>query len=261
MRTSMRVPPFRSFSVAKLGNRPDENEDACRGALPHPRNGQTRPARLAIADGATEAAFSREWANILVDRFVDHEPLDLDNLPEETLAEWLEPCQAKWSERVQRRNIPWHGRAKVRAGAMATFLGVNLQAGPGGELRWNAVAVGDCCLFVVREGRLHTAFPVDDPADFSNTPHLICSNPATGVATEHIQPLEGRCRRGDLIILATDAVACWALNQHRRGQDPWSVLAGLYDSSDADRERWVAARRADRSMRNDDATLLAVRTS
>ena len=255
----MRVPPYRLFSVAKLGNRADENEDACRGVLPHPRNDQTRPARLAIADGATEAAFSREWANILVDRFVDHEPLNLHDLREKTLAGWLEPCREEWNERVQRRNIPWHGRAKVRAGAMATFLGLNLQAGPGDELRWNAVAVGDCCLFVVREGCLHTAFPVDDPGDFGNRPHLICSNPATGVVTGHIQLLEGRCQRGDLIILATDAVACWALTQDRRDQDPWSALAGLCDSSDPDAEGWVAERRDDRSMRNDDATLLAVR--
>ena len=255
----MRLPPYRSFSVAKLGNGPAENEDACRGSIPEPTGCRERPARLAIADGATEAAFSGEWANLLVNRFVDHEPLDLHDPSAETLAAWLEPCRREWSERVRRRSIPWHGRAKVRTGAMATFLGVNLQADAGGALRWLAVAAGDCCLFVVREGHLHTAFPIDDPYDFGNTPHLLCSNPAAAVAPEHIRTSQGACQRGDLIILATDAVACWALTQRRRGHDPWSDLAGLHDSSEADRERWVAERRADRSMRNDDATLLAVR--
>ena len=256
----MRMPPYRSFSVAKLGNEPDENEDACRGAVPEPTDCRERPARLAIADGATEAAFSREWATILVDRFVDHGALDLDDPSAETLTAWLEPCRREWGERARRRSVPWHGRAKVRAGAMATFLGVNLQADAGGTLRWQAVAVGDCCLFVVREGDLHTAFPIDDPSYFGNTPHLLCSNPATDLATEHIKSAQGLCQPGDLIILATDAVACWALTQRRRGHDPWSALAGLHDSSDADRERWVAERRADRAMRNDDATLLAIRT-
>ena len=257
----MRVQPYRRFSVAKLGNGSDDNEDACRGAIPEPTDCRARPARLAIADGATEAAFSREWANLLVDRFVEHEPLDLHDPSAETLAAWLEPCRREWSERVRRRSIPWHGRAKVRAGAMATFLGANLQAEAGGELRWNALAVGDCCLFVVREGCLYAAFPIDDPNDFGNTPHLLCSNPATDVATENIRTSQGICQRGDLIILATDAVACWALSQRRRGHDPWTDLAGLCDRSDADRECWVAERRADRSMRNDDATLLAVRVA
>ncbi len=255
----MKVQPYRSFSVAKLGNGPDENEDACRVAIPEPADCRERPARLAIADGATEAAFSREWANLLVDRFVDQEPLDPQNPSEATLAAWLEPCRTEWNESVRRRSIPWHGRAKVRAGAMATFLGVNLQGNAGGELRWKAVAVGDCCLFVVREGCLHTAFPVDDPSDFGNTPHLLCSNPDSDLATGHISTSGGICQRGDVIILATDAVACWALTQRRRGADPWSALAGLHNGSNADRERWVAERRADRSMRNDDATLLAVR--
>ena len=255
----MRVQPYRSFSVAKLGNRPDENEDACRGSIPEPTDCRGRPAWLAIADGATEAAFSREWANLLVDRLVDHEPLDLNDPSPETLAAWLKPCRREWSERVRRRSVPWHGRAKVKAGAMATFLGVNLQADAEGELRWRAAAVGDCCLFVVREGCLRVAFPVADPDDFGNTPRLICSNPAAEVATGNIRTSEGICLRGDLIILTTDAVACWALTQHRQDRDPWSVLAGLCDGSDADRGLWVAERRADRSMRNDDATLLAVR--
>ena len=255
----MRVQPYRWFSVEKLGNRSTENEDACRAAIPEPTDCRRGPVRLAIADGATEAAFSGEWANLLVHRFVDREPLDLNDPSPETRAAWLEPCRKEWDERVRQRNIPWHGRAKVRAGAAATFLGVNLQADASGALWWKAVAVGDSCLFIVRDECLHDAFPVADPNDFGDTPHLIYSNSATEVATGHIRTSAGMCQRGDLIILATDAVACWALTQDRQGRDPWSTLAGLYDSSDADRERWVAERRADRSMRNDDATLLAVR--
>ena len=256
----MKVQPPRGFSVAKAGNRPDENEDAARYSIPEPLDCSGRPARLAIADGATEVAFSKEWANILVNRFVDTHPLDMANLSEETFSRWLEPCQERWDLGVRRRNIPWHGRAKVKAGAMATFLGIHMRPGGGrSELVWRATAVGDCCLFIVREGRLHTAFPVDDPGEFGNTPPLVCSNPAIGMGWQQIQHREGCCQKGDLVILTTDAVACWALTQHQQGEDPWSIILEICNGPIPCREQWVAARRADHTMRNDDATLLAVR--
>lgn len=258
----MRVQPPRAFSFAKAGNRPAENEDAYNMSIPEPRGASAWTARLAIADGATEAAFSREWARLLVNNFVDGEPLDMGSLSAETFARRLEPCREKWNRDVLRRNIPWHGRAKVKQGAMATFCGINIRsATDGGSLAWQALAVGDCCLFIVREGRLHTAFPIDDPGDFNNTPHLVSSNPSAGIGEDRVKQLEGRCRKGDLVILATDAVACWALARHRQRTDPWSELAGICRRPLEYRERWVAELRADRAMRNDDATLLAVQVA
>ena len=253
----MRVQPPRAFSFAKAGNQPSENEDAYRVSVPEPRGASAWTARLAIADGATEAAFSREWARLLVDSFVDGAPLNVDRLSAETLARWLEPCREQWNRDVLRRDIPWHGRAKVKQGAMATFCGINIRpAEDGGALAWQALAVGDCCLFIVREGRLHTAFPVDDPAQFGNTPSLLCSNPANSAETGQMQLQTGECRRDDLVVLATDAVACWALTQEWRHDDPWSTLRELCQKPPQRREGWVAARRADGAMRNDDATLL-----
>ena len=256
----MKVQSPRGFSVVKAGNRPDENEDTARLSIPEPWDRSGRPARFAIADGATEAAFSKEWANILVNRFVDAHPLDMSNLSAAMFCQWLEPCQQEWGRQMRYRNIPWHGLAKVKTGAAATFLGVHMRPGGGrSELVWQATAVGDCCLFIVREGRLHTAFPVDDPGEFGNTPPLVCSNPSTGLGYEQMQQRGGYCRRGDLLILTTDAIACWALTQHQQGADPWSIIEELCNDLLSYREQWVVERRADHTMRNDDATLLAVR--
>ncbi len=253
----MRVQPPRAFSFAKAGNRPAENEDAYNMSIPEPRGASAWTARLAIADGATEAAFSREWARLLVNNFVDGEPLDMGSLSAETLSRRLEPCREKWNRDVLRRNIPWHGRAKVKQGAMATFCGINIRPAAGvGSLAWQALAVGDCCLFIVREGRLHTAFPVDDPTQFGNTPSLLSSNPANSTGTGQMQLRMGECRQGDLVILATDAVACWALTRESRHDDPWSTLRKLCQEPPQRREDWVAEHRADGAMRNDDATLL-----
>ena len=257
----MRLQPYRELSVAKSGNRAAENEDVQRAVIPEAPVRQAtsvRPARFAVADGATEAAFSAEWAWLLVNRFVDDEPLDLANLSGETFNRWLEPCRAEWDRRVQSRNIPWHGLAKVRAGSMATFLGVEFWEEPASRaLHWRAVAVGDCCLFIVRGGCLETAFPAQDPSDFGNTPALVGSNRSHPFDEEHIRRLEGTCQRGDQVVLATDAVACWALTQHRNGNDPWVQLEAIFHGPVEKRELWVAERRADGSIRNDDVTLLA----
>ena len=61
---------------------------------------------------------------------------------------------------------------------MATLLGINIELNPwhDGAFPWQAMAIGDRCLFVVREGGLELSFPIDDAAQFNNTPSLICSN-------------------------------------------------------------------------------------
>lgn len=265
----MKVQHYHSLSVTKSGNDTGENEDAWRGVIPIDRDRparapsvyQDRPALFAVADGATEAAFSKDWARLLVNRFVDEAPLDIDNLTEASFARWLEPCREERDRSVGReRDIPWHGRAKVRAGAMATFLGVQFwQVPKTRELMWKAVAVGDCCLFVVREGDLRIAFPTDDPSDFGDMPSLVCSNPARAVRQDQITRSDGDCQKGDIYILATDAIACWALKQHRKGANPWLDLEDVCYGPNEKRAAWVARHRTDRSMRNDDATVLTVR--
>jgi len=56
---------IRSFYVQKLGNKLEEFEDAFDYKLT-PDN-----LLLAMSDGATEASFSREWAQILTHGFIN----------------------------------------------------------------------------------------------------------------------------------------------------------------------------------------------
>ena len=154
--------------------------------------------------------------------------------------------------------IPWHGEAKTRAGSLAALLGLAVELAPNssGGFRWRAAAVGDCCLFVVRDGELEVSFPLDESGQFNSTPSLICSNPANnGDLWERVRRLDGEFRRGDLILLASDAVASWLLQQCESGDKPWETLLEL---EEPEWEGWVQERREERSMRNDDSTLIAV---
>ena len=249
----------RVFSLPKAGNSPDEYEDASRTVFPR-RIGVSsrRMARAAVSDGASESAFAREWANDLTDAFVARPP-NIHGLTRDSLYDWLAPAQEKWRARVPWDRIPWHGEAKARAGAFASLLGLTVAASPGNSRRlsWQAVAVGDSCLFVVRDGRLSLSFPLEDASQFDNSPSLICSNPDNaGELWENVCRRSGECTPGDCFVLASDALACWFLARDAMGEKPWETLLEL-DSSG-----WSASVEEQRRaglMRNDDTTLVIIR--
>ena len=165
-------PPTRLW-LPKAGNRLDEYEDAFRTAFPGPMGPATSgSARIAISDGASESAFARDWARILTHSFVA-DPPDLCSLTEDSLRDWLTPAQEEWSAGVPWESIPWHGEAKARAGAFATLLGLRIDPVPDdtSRLEWEAMAVGDSCLFVVREERVTLSFPLKTPPSSTTSLH------------------------------------------------------------------------------------------
>ena len=257
----MALRPPRTFWSPKAGNSPDEYEDASQVVYPQ-RMGVSgrRTARAAVSDGASESAFAREWANVLTDAFVSRPP-DIGDLTRDSLDDWLAPAREEWHAGVPWDRIPWHGETKARAGAFATLLGLTVGAAPGNtrRLSWQAVAVGDSCLFVVRDGRLLLSFPLEDAAEFDNNPALVCSNPDNmGDPWEDVRRVSGECVAGDSLILASDALACWFLARNAAGERPWETLLAL-DSSGW--SRWVEEQRHDGAMRNDDTTLVTIRVA
>ena len=250
--------PPRRFSLPKAGNSPDEYEDAARAVYPQ-RIGASgrRMARAAVSDGATESAFAREWADVLTDAFVTRPP-DISGLTSDSFHDWLSSAQEDWHGRVPWDRIPWHGEAKARLGAYATLLGVTVGTALDDSRRlvWHAVAVGDSCLFVVRDCALSLAFPLDDPAQFDNSPSLVCSNPDNaGDLWDNVRLSHGECEAGDIFILASDALAGWLLARHVEGEKPWETLLAL-DRSEW--SAWVEEQRSAGLMHNDDTTLVII---
>ena len=251
----------RRFWLQKAGNRPDEYEDAFDIRYPQRIDASSRGiVRLTVSDGASESAFARKWANILTDAFVALHP-NLCGLNEKTLNVWLALAQERWHAKVPWDRIPWHGEAKARAGAFATLLGLTVRAALGSSQRlsWQAMAVGDSCLFIVRDDRLWLSFPIEGAADFDNNPDLVCSNPSNACGLwESVRLNSGECAAGDLFVLASDALASWFLAQSTNGKKPWGTLMAL----DLSRwEAWVEEARRSGSMRNDDTTLVTIKVA
>lgn len=250
--------PLAELWLPRAGNSPEEYEDAYRVAIPGRGEAPDGGAALAaVSDGASESAFAREWADALVEDFVSRPP-DLRGLSEGSLEEWLAAPRDRWRGRVPWERVPWHGEAKARTGAFATLLALTVEAAPGDApwLCWRALAVGDSCLFVVRDGRLAVSFPLEEPAAFGNAPALLCSNPARAApAWDDVGRRDGELGPGDLLVLASDALACWFLERDAAGERPWEALAAL---GPPDWEAWVDGQRRAGLLRNDDTTLVAM---
>ena len=140
-------------------------------------------------------------------------------------------------------------------GAAATLLG--LEVGPlddEGNRPWRAAAVGDACLFWVRDGKLLASFPVVAADQFGSAPLLVRSNP--GFRTMAVAAA-GTCRPGDQLLLATDAVAARLLKSAEVGPGPeWETFETI--DPEAWRQELDELRRA-KDMVNDDCTLVVLR--
>ena len=265
----MELRDLRALRTAKAGNRPEECEDAYAFGSLARRVGTmgVNTARIAVSDGASESAFARSWSHVLARAFVERpiappaQSATDYQIDQNALESWLAPGQQEWDGTVPWDRIPWHGEAKARAGALATLLGLTITSDApedgASPLSWEAVAIGDCCLFIVRGGELLRSFPMENAAQFNNTPVLICSNPANnrGLGGQ-VRQESGECAPGDLVLLATDALACWMLEDHAQGGKPWDTLLAL-DSHQA-WEEWVNTQRQQRIMKNDDTTLVII---
>jgi hypothetical protein len=119
---------------------------------------------------------------------------------------------------------------------------------------WQALAVGDSCLFQVRANKLRRAFPLERAGDFSNAPWLLGSRGSTEAIKEKEVRGGGDWIIGDRFWLMTDALAQWFLEQVEAGRQPWEALEPLL-TDPRPQERfaaWIEELRDSHALRNDD---------
>jgi hypothetical protein len=235
---------LRCFHAVKGGNAPHDYEDAY-----WPRDNveqRTSAFRLAVADGATEASFSEQWARLLVRAYCRGQ-LEGARLPPS-----LAQLRALWQEAVCSLPLPWYAEEKARGGAFAALAGLTVREHSAGSGTWHASALGDSCVYQVRGHHMLAAFPLSSSASFSSRPCLLASTPASG--GEMLATNTGTWKTGDRFFLMSDALAQWFLARVERGGRPWSALAILSRSGEWD--NWLRRSRQRGAIRNDDVTLM-----
>jgi hypothetical protein len=217
-----------TFAAPRHGASREQYEDAAHGPVVSGRS-----ARLAVADGATESAFARRWARMLV--------AEATLAP---LAEAIASARASFAREAASgtASLPWYAEAKAAEGAHATVLAVEVD----GDGAFLAEAVGDCVLFHVRGIEPRLAWPIAEAAAFDNRPALVASG--EDVSLPNIQKVRGCWEPGDRLLLATDALAAYLL-----ANDPLAA-AGLDEAGFRD----LVQQGRQRGMRNDDVTLVEV---
>ena len=246
----------------RAGSREADYEDAF---APGEGKLSGRRIRLAVADGATESLLSGAWARLLVHTWVSVPRRPTSQLLDAARAEWAEQLVTYLDGRVlSGRPVQWYEEPGLARGAHATFVGLQLTSRRvvSGSGKWTAVAVGDSCVFHFRDDRLMDAFPIDDPALFANAPHLLASrapepDPGRAGRPARMEARFGEWRSGDLFLLASDAFARWLLSSLRAGA-PVADLAQVAMTARPEFRSWVDARRHDRSLANDDITVVSL---
>jgi len=239
----------RPLWLPKGGNTEDEWEDAF--AV------DAAAGLAAVSDGAGSGIFSGEWARLLTRSLVEARPSLADP---DAFGRWLGACRERLCAEINVPSLRFTQQKRFReAGAGATLLALRLggagRGAPANQFTWSAWAVGDSCLFWVRENRLWATFPAVESSDFRISTNLL----RTLTGHPVVPPLAsgGMGRLGDFFLLATDATAQILMRHCEEGREPdWEQFWQRDEA--AWRDEVLELRRRDEIV-DDDCTLLAVR--
>ena len=220
--------------------------------------------RAVIADGVSSAIFSRLWSRLLTRHALRFPP---PVATDEAFMEWLAPLQRSWGsdDAILKARGDWARADKLRSiGAQATLLAMDIeplatQPNEPAEYRLRVCAIGDSVLYLVRDGKKLFSFPLAESADFAMPPNVVSSIARDVSYAGRFLHLDERCREGDLLVLCTDAIGKWSMQEYEAGVDvDWMRYWDDTSAWQEDIQRLRAKHPADPGNRLvvDDCTLL-----
>jgi hypothetical protein len=252
------------FSTPKRCSTPSECEDAYWVSPNGNGAGDVteRSLRIVVADGASESLLAGKWARSLSATF-GTTPVAVRSRPgflsayQTAVAEW--PIEvARYIDEREQRGVPiqWFEESGLSKGAFSTIIALDVaRTGP-----WRATALGDSCVFQVRDERVLFSFPLHDLDDFSNHPPLLPSRAAdVEIVRRNVAICRGDWVPGDSFYVVTDALAAWFLRANSETKRPWEPLRDLgTEDFELDFSSWVDLQRDQGALRDDDTTLVRI---
>ncbi len=223
----------------------------------------------AVADGVSACLFSGPWARIVTEGLVTTPP-DFDD--SDSLLEWLGALRSTWADQVNLSNLNFFQRGKLTqyGPGATTFVWSEVTAiedplspeddGPiTCSYRLKCFAIGDSCLFHVRDGRLLRSFPLERPEQFTLNPLTIDGLDIGQDDALELRNFEDQCFPDDLLLLCTDAIACWLLE--RVVNDVAIDWDGYWTINEEVWKEEIRALRESKpnALRSDDTTMLLLR--
>lgn len=208
--------------------------------------------RFAVTDGATEAFDARNWARRLAQNWVQTQSA----LTAEEFREWVATEGRELQDSWNGLSLSWYSEEKARTGSFAALVGVELDVKTDSP-SWKAIALGDSCLLHCRSGNLLKSLPLSRPESFNSAPVLVASDASmheTSMTSVVID--SGNCDNGDVLLLLSDAIACWVLERFQKiDLDPNELLK---TKEDHELKQFFDRERSAGRMKNDDLAVLRI---
>jgi hypothetical protein len=220
--------------------------------------------RFAIADGVTVSTMPELWAHNLVKVFCYGTDDNLDKIPFalNDWPYWLDIARKCWIEDFNHKlplidpfmRTMHENSIKKNEGARSTFVGLEFDIR---ERTWQAIIVGDCCLFHLESGKLKASYI---PKQFNNFPLTFHSLPTDSKPEPEI--ISGILTKETVFFMASDAVAEWILRKYEsEGETIFYTLRTL--ENDMAFQALIESARddSDIQLKDDDTTLLIIKPS
>jgi len=239
-----------AFSLPKIGEALTSNQDRFDYSADR--------KKIALSDGAGSSLYPGKWAEILVKSFCQNAENPIEKI-QQSEQEWLQPVQEQWRQyylaKLKSPNRKWwEGGSQIKTCGYATFLGLNLED-HGKKGQWQAIAVGDSCLFKLeRKSNKLFVFPIKTAQMFKTTTQCFASLPEYPSSSP--QFAEGDYEAGDIFLLATDALSQWLLSDYEHQGEAWKKYFELKQIKDFSAE--IARLRQQKLIKNDDITIVAI---
>ncbi len=239
-----------AFSLPKIGEADSTNQDRFDSSIDG--------SLIALADGAGSSLYPGQWAELLVKSFCHGAENPIETIRQSEQA-WLKLAQEQWRQYyLEKLKSPsrkwWQAGSQLKACGFSTFLGLRLDSDRN-QGQWQAVAVGDSCLFKLEKKTNHLfVFPYKTAQAFKRTSQCFASLPE--YASFSPQFAEGEYQEGDIFLLATDALSHRLLSDYEQQGEDWLKWFGFTVSNDFTCE--IAQLRQKQLIQNDDVTMILV---
>jgi hypothetical protein len=210
------------------------------------------------ADGAGTAIFANIWAKHLVEHFLKS-PLMSENPFE--VEWWIRQAQSTFTAKVPLVQ-DWNAQQKAQAdGSQSTLATMRVSEVAELTVKAEFLVFGDSCIIVGSPtSQTIESFPLEQPEDFDARPVCIPSllkkfNRDFNICQIRKKTLQLQ----DIVIIATDAVACWIISGKNRPGGQWAAFKEVAEKKpEQEWKAFVQARRNDNTLVDDDSTALVI---
>ena len=194
---------------------------------------------------------SRTFANLIVKKYIRNPSVN---------CQWIDEIAKKYNKVYENGNLSWSKQAAFERGSFATLLGIRYSVA---RDIVEITSIGDSLIVLLNGSQYVKAFPYAKSQDFFQHPVLLSTKTEknsflnnTFFYKEHRTRWNLSEYSNPILLIMTDALGQWALNNHEIETPKWIELTNIEDMTSL--IQLVSREWKNKNLRNDDITLIQV---